>query len=178
MKTLTGDMVTLRALERSDLDFLYELENDESIWEVSNTSTPYSKFVLKQYLENAHRDIYEVKQLRLVICAAEDKRPVGFVDLFDFEPRHRRVGVGIVVFSESDRKKGFASEALQMIANYSFTHLKVHQLYANISEDNTVSIQLFEKLGYVLAGTKKDWLLSGKGYKNELLYQLIHDEES
>ena len=178
MKTLHGDAVFLRALEPSDLDFLYKLENDESVWEVSNTSTPYSKYVLKQYLDNAHRDIYEVKQFRLVICTSSDRRAIGFVDLFDFEPRHRRVGVGIVIFSETDRKQGFASEALQLLANYAFTHLKVHQLYANISEDNSVSIQLFEKLGYTLAGTKKDWLTAARGFKSELLYQLIHEEES
>ena len=52
MKTLQGEAVLLRALEHSDLDFLYKLENDESVWEVSNTSTPYSKYVLKQYLDN------------------------------------------------------------------------------------------------------------------------------
>ena len=72
-------MVRLRALESSDLDFLYKLENDQSVWEISNTSTPYSKYVLKQYLENAHRDIFEVKQLRLVIVQIDKDRPVGFV---------------------------------------------------------------------------------------------------
>ena len=65
--TLKGKNIHLRALEPEDLDFLYEIENNESIWEVSNTQTPYSKWVLKNYLENAHQDIYEAKQLRLVI---------------------------------------------------------------------------------------------------------------
>ena len=50
MKTLKGNKIHLRALELEDLDYLYALENDESIWEVSNTTTPYSRFVLKQYL--------------------------------------------------------------------------------------------------------------------------------
>jgi diamine N-acetyltransferase len=178
MNTLKSDTILLRALEQTDLDLLYELENDESVWEVSNTTTPYSKYVLKQYLDNAHRDIFEVKQLRLVICIAEDNKPIGLVDLFDFEPRHNRAGVGIVIFDRGERNKGYASDALKMVANYAFTHLKLHQLYANISEDNERSIKLFEKLGYVLAGTKKDWIISEKGYKNELLYQLIHEKES
>ena len=69
--TLKGQNIHLRALEPEDLDFLYEIENNESIWEVSNTQTPYSKWVLKQYLENAHQDIYEAKQLRLVIVLSE-----------------------------------------------------------------------------------------------------------
>lgn len=175
MKTLKGEIIKLRALELSDLDFLYCLENDEEIWEVSNTTTPYSKFVLKQYLENAHRDIFEVKQLRLVICLLENDRPLGFIDLFDFEPRHRRVGVGIVILSEKDRGNGYASGALELIEKYAFEHLKVHQIFANIAEDNAGSLQLFEKLGYYRAGVKKDWISSGKGYKNEIIYQRINE---
>ena len=50
---LTGEQIVLRALEPEDLDFLYQLENDSSIWEVSNTTTPYSRFILKQYLDNS-----------------------------------------------------------------------------------------------------------------------------
>ena len=106
MKTLSGKHIFLRALELSDLDFLYNLENEESLWEVSNTTTPYSKYILKQYLENSHRDIYDVKQLRLVICKNDDEAAVGFIDLFDFEPKHSRVGVGIVIFSEGEKRKG------------------------------------------------------------------------
>ena len=100
MITLQGKDIMLRALEPTDIDFLYKLENDESVWEISNTSTPYSQFILKQYLDNAHRDIFDIKQLRLVITKVKDARPIGFIDLFDFEPRHRRVGLGIIILSE------------------------------------------------------------------------------
>ena len=67
MVTLKGVNIFLRALEPEDLDFVYEIENDENIWELSHTQTPYSRFLIKQYLEEAHKDIYEAKQLRLVI---------------------------------------------------------------------------------------------------------------
>ncbi|MAL59439.1 MAG: GNAT family N-acetyltransferase [Flavobacteriaceae bacterium] len=173
--TLQGEHMYLRALEPSDLDFLYQLENDESIWEVSNTTTPYSKFILKQYLENAHRDIYEVKQLRLAICLKSTETVIGFIDLFDFEPKHKRVGLGIVIASEEKRGKGYASEAVQRTCAYAFTHLNVHQLYANITSDNKKSIHLFEKLGFKKSGEKKDWIFSEGRFKNELLYQLIHE---
>ncbi|MCB0465648.1 MAG: GNAT family N-acetyltransferase [Aequorivita sp.] len=173
MKTLKGETVFLRALELSDLDFLFNLENDESLWEVSNTTTPYSKYILHQYLENSHRDIYDVKQLRLVICKSENQAVVGFIDLFEFDPKHKRVGVGIVIFSEEDKRKGFALEALKLTCDYAFTHLNVHQIFAGITEENTGSIQLFEKVGFERSGIKKDWILSEGTYKTEYLYQLI-----
>ncbi|MFC7358588.1 GNAT family N-acetyltransferase [Jejudonia soesokkakensis] len=172
--TLRGEKIYLRALEPEDLSFLMALENDESVWEVSNTITPYSKFVLKQYLENAHRDIYEVKQLRLVICEIETQVGIGFIDLFDFDPKHLRVGVGIIIFSETYRGKGYASEALKLVINYAFTHLSVHQIFANITEDNTTSLSLFENAGFKNAGNKADWILSGNKFKNEFFYQLIN----
>src|SRR5690554_2175061 len=96
MLTLKGTNIYLRALEPEDLDFVFTVENNESLWEISTQSAPYSRFLLKQYLENSHRDIYEVKQLRLVISTNEEMA-IGMIDLFDFDPKHKRAGIGILI---------------------------------------------------------------------------------
>ncbi len=175
MKTLQGAKIYVRALEPTDLDFLYEIENDESLWEVSNTSVPFSKYILTQYLENSHRDIFDVKQLRLVICKKDSDVPVGCIDLFDFEPKHHRVGVGVVIFSEEEKQKGFALQSIELVTRYVFQHLNIRTVFANITEDNTASIQLFEKAGFIKVGVKKDWLFINRIFKNELRYQLINN---
>lgn len=174
MITLKGENIYLRALEPEDLDFVHEVENDESIWEISNTQTPYSRFLIKQYIENAHKDIYEVKQLRLVISSYEGKA-LGMIDLFDFDFKSSRAGVGILVKDTEDRRKGYASEALGLLISYCFNHLNMHQLYCNISEENEKSIKLFKNHGFELVGLKKDWNYSNNSYKNEYLFQLIKD---
>ena len=172
MTTLQGENIYLRALEPADLDFLYSVENDEVLWEVSNTTTPFSKYILQQYLDNSHRDIYEVKQLRLVICKKNDQKPLGLIDLFDFDPKNHRVGVGLVIYSEVDKRRGFASEALQLVCDYAFKNLNVHQIFAGITFDNEGSIKLFENVGFERGGIKKDWIFSAGNYKNEYFYQL------
>ncbi|MEW7290429.1 GNAT family N-acetyltransferase [Aquimarina sp. 2304DJ70-9] len=173
MLTLKGKNVYLRALEPEDLDFVYVIENDEQIWEMSSTQTPYSRFLIKQYLENAHQDIYEVKQLRLVICS-NDHATLGLIDLFDFNPTHNRAGVGVLIAEKENRGQGYGKEALQLIVDYGATHLHLHQLYANISEDNVSSIKLFENQGFTKIGVKKEWNLVNNTYKDEFLYQLIY----
>ncbi|KAA1247087.1 GNAT family N-acetyltransferase [Aquimarina sp. RZ0] len=173
MLTLKGEHIYLRALEPEDLDFIYLIENDERIWEMSTTQTPYSRFLIKQYLENAHQDIYEAKQLRLMICT-NDHRCLGLIDLFDFNPTHHRAGVGILIVEESHRRKGYGREALGLVLKYGKTHLRLHQLYANVVDDNIASIKLFEGAGFQKIGVKKEWNLVGNEYKDEFLYQLIY----
>lgn len=173
MVTLKGERIYLRALEPEDLELIYAIENDESVWEVSQTQTPYSRFLIKQYLENCHKDIYEVKQLRLVIVTNDDEA-VGFVDLFDFDPKNDKVGLGVLVLDQARGKK-YGREALELLIDYVFKNLYVHQIYANVLEDNFVSIKLFESLGFLKSGVKKDWILEGNQYKSEYLFQLIKD---
>lgn len=173
MLNLKGKLVYLRALEPEDLQFLYEVENNAEIWEISGTLVPYSRNVLKSYLDNAHRDIYDVKQLRLCICNRQDKC-IGFIDLFDFNPNHKRAGVGIVIADKAERMKGAASEALEILTGYSFKILGLRQLFANVAEDNQASIVLFNKSGFEQIGVKKDWIRSGNGFKNELMFQKIN----
>ncbi|MCO4822436.1 MAG: GNAT family N-acetyltransferase [Flavobacteriaceae bacterium] len=173
MVTLKGVNIFLRALEPEDLDFVYEIENDENIWELSHTQTPYSRFLIKQYLEEAHKDIYEAKQLRLVISDYE-YNAIGMIDLFDFDFTNKRAGVGVLIKDTNNRGKGIGSESLQLIIKYAFSHLQLHQLYCNIVEDNEFSLKLFNKQGFEVIGHKKDWNYINGHYKNEYLLQLIN----
>jgi len=175
LSLLSGNKVVLRAVEPEDLDFLYECENNTEIWRISNTLSPYSRYILKLYIQNSHKDIYENKELRLIIVKKEDeKQQLGAIDLFDFDPYNMRAGIGILINRESDRNKGYAADALKVMIKYSFSYLKLHQLYCNISESNSKSIALFEKVGFVKCGEKKEWQKSPNGWEAELMFQLIN----
>jgi diamine N-acetyltransferase len=173
MITLKGEYIQLRALEPEDLEFVLDIENDETLWHLSNTQVPFSKFIIRDYIANAHKDIYEVKQLRLVI---EDKQqnPLGLIDIFDFDFKNKRAGVGVVIKDIANRTKGFGEEALRLLIAYSFKHLNLHQLYSNIAETNTASLGLFKKLGFLEVGLKKDWNYTNGVYNSEYTLQLIN----
>ena len=172
MPNIQGKHINLRALEPEDINFLYKEENTMEQWEVSTTQAPFSKYLLEQYLNNAHLDIYEAKQLRLVIEHKDTSSPIGLIDLFDFEPQHHRAGIGILI-SKDFRAKGYAKEALELLHSYCKDYLQLKQLYANIIFDNKKSIQLFTQQGYQLSGTKKDWICYKGLFKDVLLFQKI-----
>jgi diamine N-acetyltransferase len=171
MKTaLKGKTLYLRALEPNDLDLLYTWENDSTIWHLSSTATPYSKHLLKQFIESDN-DIYTNKQLRLVICL-HDHSAIGTIDLFDFHPQHQRAGLGILIADETRRGKGHGQEALQLVIDYCFEFLLLHQVYCNVLVDNLASVRLFEKNGFKIVGTKKEWIKIGQEWSDEYLLQL------
>ena len=172
MELLKGKHIHLRALEFEDINFLFITENDPSFWEISSTQTPFSRYILEQYITNSHQDIYTAKQLRLIIAENDTDQAVGMIDLFDYNPQHQRAGVGILITNEN-KEKGFASEALSILIDYSFKTLNVHQLFANISSDNIASLTLFKKFNFKKVGIKKEWIYTNSTYKNEILFQLI-----
>ena len=172
MVALEGDYINLRGLVLQDLAFLYLIENDEALWELSQIQTPFSKDVLQKYLETAQNDIKKLKQLRLVITSKTNE-PLGFIDLFDFDSHNKHAGVSIVL-TEAYRGKGYGKDALSVLMDYSFNELGLHQLYSNVLEDNSVSIRLFESLGFEKVGLKKRWRFYKGRYKNEYLFQFIN----
>lgn len=176
MKTLKGIYIQLRALETIDLEFIYAIENDVSVWTVSQTQTPYSKFLIKQYLENANQDIYEAKQLRLVICDIKTQKAIGLIDLFDYDPKNNRVGVGILIQNMQNRHQGIGSEALELLINYAFANLNLNQMYANIDPENVASVRLFTKFGFQKIGIKRGWNLVDGAYKDECMFQKLRNQ--
>jgi diamine N-acetyltransferase len=172
---LIGQLIRLRSLEIEDLDFLHDIENDESFWELSGTQSPFSKEILREYIQNAKQDISEAGQYRFVISSKEPNTPLGLIDLFDFNAQHLRAGVGIIVHP-NHQNNGYGSEALSLLISYCKNELRIHQLYADVLENNTLSIRLFEKHGFQKAGIKKDWIYYHNCFKNEIILQLILEE--
>lgn len=148
-------MITFRALELSDVDVLYQIENEESVWQYSNTNAPYSRFALEQFVLSSAHDFYQDGQLRLV--AECDGRCAGIVDLFNYDPHHQRAEVGIYIMPEF-RGKGFGAEALRQLISYTERHLQLHQLVAFVAVQNNAAIQCFEHAGFVQSGVLKDWI--------------------
>ena len=167
---LSNSKITLRALEPDDIDLLYHWENTSDVWKVSNTHTPISKFMLANYIKSADADIWEKKELRLMIVDANQK-VIGTIEVFEFDPFHQRAGLGIIIFDQADRRSGIATTTLDLISDYLKNEIGVYQVYVNIASDNQPSIKLFEKLSFELIGTKKHWLKRPTGWIDELMYQ-------
>jgi diamine N-acetyltransferase len=174
---MIGENLLLRAPEPADIDIIFRWENDMRIWQISNTLVPYSRFAVEQFVLNTDNDIFSTKQLRLMIdlhSAQPDTATVGIIDLFDFDPHHKRAGVGILI-DEGSRQKGFATEAMKLLINYGFNTLNLHQLYCTIEQDNLESIRLFTRVGFSNCGHKREWLYRNGQWTDVYMFQLLNN---
>lgn len=166
-------VISLRALEPEDLDFLYEMENDERAWSVSASRTHFSRFALRQYLAGQPADAFQSGELRQVI--ADGKVAVGLIDLTNFSPMDGRAEVCLLIHP-AHRGKGYARAALGLLETYARQFLRIRMLYALISSrHNPISRQLFESAHYQPIATLPAWHNRGGEYEDVVLVQKFLD---
>ena len=172
-------MLKLRKIEPSDLPFLYQWENDATMWADSDTHNPLSRHDLHQYIENTTGDIYRDGQLRLIIEDSLNPQPstlnsqqpsilnsqpstkiMGCIDLFDFDARNRKAAIGMYIAPEV-RGQGVGKQAVQALMDYAFGFLHLRMIYAIISVHNTACSRIYEQMGFTPSSPLKDWTLEG-----------------
>ena len=170
----------MRKIEPSDLPFLYQWENDATMWADSDTHNPLSRHELRQYIENSTGDIYRDGQLRLIIEGCEiapisdtqyplsDTRTLGCIDLFDFDARNRKAAIGMYIAPET-RGKGVGKQAVQELLDYAFGFLHLRMVYAIISVNNASCSHIYEQMGFIPSSILKAWTLEG----DAILWQKI-----
>jgi diamine N-acetyltransferase len=151
-------MLRLRKIEPSDLPFLYQWENDATMWADSDTHNPLSHHDLRQYIESSTGDIYRDGQLRLVID--DEGVTLGCVDLFDFDARNRKAAIGMYIAPHA-RGKGVGKQAVQLLLDYAFNFLHLRMVYAIISVHNTSCSHIYEQMGFTPSSPLANWTLEG-----------------
>jgi len=136
--------IKLRTLFPTDLEFLQKIENDRSLWEYGSDRKIFTKEELTNYIKNSSEKIQKAKQFRFVVDY--NNTPVGFVDLFEY--KNSSAGVGIII-DKVYQRRGFASESLKLLIDYSFEELNLKKIHCKISKCNFRSIQLFTSCGFI-----------------------------
>lgn len=164
--------ITLRAVEPEDLDFLYTIENEPSLWFYSTRKEPYSKFALKQYIKNCDQSVFERGQLRFMIVLNIQNTTIGTIDIFDFDYNNRKAEFGIFIDSQY-RHNGYAAQAIELLSSYSKNFLNLHQLYSYVESKNIASRQTMLKCGFTHMATLKEWLYFSSKYHDIDIFQKI-----
>ena len=161
----------VRAVKALDFDFLFKLENDEAYWYLSDSNRAFAAKEVRDFISRAQQPILLTKQFRYII-EIENRGQIGCIDLFDFDPINKFVGVGIIIYDETYRRKGYAKGALCLIESYVREVLDCNFIFAYVLEDNKASVSLFKAMNYLVVTDQTDYSFEkDKNRINQILFQ-------
>lgn len=155
-------MVKLRPLERKDLTFVHQLDNNASVMRYW-FEEPYEAFVELVDLYNKH--IHDQTERRFII--EYQKTKVGLVELMEINYIHRRSEFQIII-DPNYQGKGFASFAANLAMDYAFSILNLYKLYLIVDKENKKAIYIYTKLGFEIEGELiHEFFINGE-YRNTI----------
>lgn len=168
---IVGEKVILRAIESKDNQMLLDIINDpETEYMLGGWSFPVSQKNQEEWTNNLK---YEKDVLRCIIDV--DKTAVGVVMLTNIDYKNGNAEVHIKLSKNNVRGKGYGTDAINTIVKYAFLELRLHCIYARISEKNVISQKLFRKCGFTEEGVLKSRIYKKGEYIDIISYSIIKE---
>ncbi len=163
--------VTLRPLERGDLHFVHQLNNNRTVmgyW----FEEPYESFVELEELYRKH--IHDQSERRFIVEDGARER-VGLVELVEIDHLHRRAEF-LVMVAPAHQGRGNARAATQLAIHYAFRVLNLYKLYLLVDVDNARAIRIYEGVGFQREGVLVDEYFSDGRYRSVIRMRLFQHE--
>lgn len=164
-------IIQIRALEPNDATTLYLWDNNPELWHVSETPGPISLNILQQMCSEGPQALIEHGQQRWMITA--NGEPIGTVELFDYQPKHQRAGVGILIGTAENRGRGYGLLAMEKLLQLGEEVFGIKNFWATVGINNVASIQLFQHSGFQQIGLWKKWYWQQNQWEDAAMFQKV-----
>ena len=169
-----GKNIRLRALEHSDLETLVAWDLNSEVGKFMHFLTPpQSETAIKDWIAKETAKKLEDDRYFWIIENPAG-HACGYIDT-RCEARHGTFEYGISVVPE-EKRKGYAAEAITMVAGYYFEHLRYQKVTAGVHSDNEASYKLHESLGFKLEGTLRSMIYREGSYVDLHYFGMTVDE--
>jgi diamine N-acetyltransferase len=165
-----SESLILRPLEREDLRFVHELDNNETVMHYW-FEEPYEAFVELADLYDRH--IHDQSERRFIAKVGGER--VGLVELVEINHIHRRAEFQIII-APMHQGKGFATMATRLAMDYAFTVLNLYKLYLIVDCDNERAVKVYAKLGFTEEGRLREEFFVDGEYRDVLRMAMFQPE--
>ena len=151
----------------SDFMRLYEID----------PARPMSAAMVKKKYEKLEKEIEEDKNIYyFAIRAREDDRLIGKAVINRIEWSNGNGWIQFGIGSADDRRKGYGTQAVQMLLRFAFAELNLFRVTARVQEYNEAGIALLKKFGFV-EEVRRRQALDRDGRRWDLLvFGLLNEE--
>ena len=115
----------------------------------------FEKWTIKKLQDNIRQTRNNPDNSLLAIVLKDKNRHIGNIKIGPINRVHKFAKVGIIIGEKSFWGEGFATEAVKLAVDYAFDTLGLHKLNAGVYANNSASVKLFEKCGFIKEGIEK-----------------------
>ena len=172
---IEGERIYLREVRPSDVNENYYrwMNSPEITRFLESRFYPNSMEGLREYVASKLGDR---DNIFLAIVLKDGDRHIGNIKLGPINWIHRFADIGIIIGEKDCWGAGYASEAIQLIANYAFRELNLHKLTAGAYDQNQGSIKAFQKVGFVIEGVRKRYFYYHGEYVDDVILGMVKPE--
>jgi RimJ/RimL family protein N-acetyltransferase len=173
MAWIAGEKVVLRAWEREDV---------QARWEADQTADP-TEMRLRDWHEpprslaarEAEFDaaVAEPDESVVALIIEAEGRAVGDINLFEIDTRNRRAAIGLSVWRPDDRNHGYGTDAMRALLAWAFREYNLHRVDLSVDPANHAAIHVYEKLGFVREGCRREAHYTGGAYVDDMIMGLL-----
>lgn len=168
---LQRDDIQLRALERDDLKFVHDLNNNRSVMNYW-FEEPYESFIELEELYLKH--IHDQSERRFIIQTVGGE-PIGLVELVEIEYIARKAEFQIII-APIHQRHGYARPATRLALDYAFKILNLRKVYLVVATENEPAVHVYKAVGFTEEGRLIDEFFVNGDYQDAIrMYILQHD---
>jgi [ribosomal protein S5]-alanine N-acetyltransferase len=169
--------ITLRKIERSDLDELYSIYSNENLFKCRPGEVKKNKATVENMISHFERDFDKKKTVFLGICLNKDlKRIIGVAEIFDFDEKVSMATIGYTL-NEDYWGYGYATKTVEALLEYLINTIGVNRVQAFVMPKNIKSKNVLERNRFSKEGTiRQGAIWSGKGIIDLDLYSFLKSD--
>lgn len=173
---MKGDRINLRPFKPSDAKTLQRYANDPKVSRyLPLMPYPYSLDNARSWIKQSRQAARDNRSYAFAIEHVERNEIVGGVSLEEVRCQDRAAGIGYWL-ARPFWGEGLMTEAVRLVLEFSFSHLKLHRVYAQAHDKNVGSWKVMEKLGFVREGTLRKASRIGRRWCDVYTYGLLRPE--
>jgi RimJ/RimL family protein N-acetyltransferase len=168
---IEGELVRLRALERSDLPAVVRWMNDPEVTKYLLSAPLYGLEEMEQWY-NDHRGSDD----RLLAMLDERGEMVGYCGITRLEWEERRCNLWLIIGERNAWNHGYGTDTVRTMLRYLFEEVNLHRVYLTVDEENRRAIGVYERCGFRREGVGRSARFKNGRYRNDVTMAVLREE--
>jgi diamine N-acetyltransferase len=172
-----GEKIRLRAIEREDLPRYVEWFADSAVSENLASQLPMSLTHEERWYEEILKHPVEEQPLAIDLKRSRGKwEHIGGAGYHFLDQRNRLAECGLFIGPRRCWSRGYGRDALLTLLRYGFETLNLNRVQLQVMEFNRRAIRLYEKVGFVREGARREAHFHRGRYWDMLLFSILRRE--